>query len=433
MSPQSASSPPSDLSVAVLVLNWNGRSLLESGLPLLLNQTYPNRQIVVVDNGSTDGSIELVQERFPQVKLIQHGENIGFSRALNAGMRQVEADVLVLLNNDVFAEPDWLAEMMRPFYESSEIGIVGSKLLFPDGTIQHLGAELSYPLGHSQHLYYKQDAMTIQTLPEIQDMAYVTGAALAIHRAVKEKIGLLDGMFHPIYYEEVDYCYRARAAGFQVVVATKSVAIHDESTSMKRLPDVKLQMLHRNRYRFLLKHYSVKQLLEDFVPAETAYLNQQRNFSDVNAIRLACLEMAILAPTILSPELPPEKVTAVQNALLQLRQTAVMATASQTEPPPPLEEFSFPQSLIGRLRDAWSSIAAKWLMRNLLQQQNLQNNYLQRRIAHLNIQAQSQAMEIEHLMNTVLSMQQTQQQLQDELAQLKKQLADAATESTSSR
>lgn len=429
---QSVSSVPNELSVAILVLNWNGRSLLQTCLPLLLNQTYKNYEVVVVDNGSTDGSNTLVLEQFPQVRLIQNKENIGFSRALNVGARQVEADVIVLLNNDVFAQPDWLAKLIRPFTESPEIGIVGSKLLFPDGTIQHLGAELTYPLGLSHHLYAKEDAAAIPPLPDVKDMAYVTGAAFAIHKSVREKIGLLDEMFHPIYYEEVDYCYRARAAGFRVVVATKSVAIHNESTSMNQLPDFKIKMLQRNRYRFILKHYSVNQFLADFVPAETEYLQQQPVVGEKEAIRLACLEMAILAPTILPPTTTPAEVTAVQNALLQLRQTAVMATAKRANTPPPLEEFAFPrtgsamQALIGRFRSAWSSVAAKWLTRNLLQQQHLQNIYLQQQLDHLSLEAKSQAAEIEQLLSMLLPMQQEPPQRQSELAHSKTHTADAA-------
>lgn len=253
-------------------------------------------------------------------------------------------------------------------------------------------------------------------------MAYVTGAAFAIHKSVREKIGLLDEMFHPIYYEEVDYCYRARAAGFRVVVATKSVAIHNESTSMNQLPDFKIKMLQRNRYRFILKHYSVTQFLADFVPAETEYLQQQPVVGEKEAIRLACLEMAILAPTILPPTTTPAEVTAVQNALLQLRQTAVMATARRANTPPALEEFTFPrtgsvvQALIGRFRSAWSSVAAKWLTRNLLQQQHLQNIYLQQQLDHLSLEAKSQAAEIEQLLSMLLPMQQEPPQRQSELA-----------------
>ncbi|VAW32941.1 Glycosyl transferase, group 2 family protein, partial [hydrothermal vent metagenome] len=253
-------------STAILVLNWNGRSLLQTCLPLLLNQTYSNYEVVVVDNGSSDASVSFVTEQFPQVRLIQNEGNLGFSRGINAGLRQINADVVVLLNNDVLVQPDWLAELLRPFQEDSQIGIIGSKLLYPDGTIQHLGAELTFPLARSQHFLYKE--ADVDGLPAVQDVPYVTGAAMAVHRSVLAQIGLLDEMFHPFYYEEVDFCYRARKAGFRVVVATQAVAIHDESASMDKVQDLKLQTLQCNRYRFVLKHYSIEQFLQEFVPAE---------------------------------------------------------------------------------------------------------------------------------------------------------------------
>lgn len=130
MNQQSVNSVPNELSVAILVLNWNGRSLLQTCLPLLLNQTYKNYEVVVVDNGSTDGSNTLVQEQFPKVRLIQNKENIGFSRALNVGARQVEADVIVLLNNDVFAQPDWLAELIRPLLNRQKLASLAVNYCF---------------------------------------------------------------------------------------------------------------------------------------------------------------------------------------------------------------------------------------------------------------------------------------------------------------
>lgn len=409
------------LSAAVLVLNWNGRDLLQTCLPLLLNQTYTNYKIVVVDNGSADDSVSFVRENFPLVGFILNEENLGFSRGTNAGLRQISADVMVLLNNDVLVQPNWLAELIRPFHQDPQIGIVGCKLLYPDGTIQHLGAELTYPLAHSRHFHHKEADVT--ELPAVQDVPYVTGAALAVRHTVLADIGLLNESFHPFYYEEVDFCYRAKAAGYRVVVATQAVAVHNESTSMRKVPDIMLQTRHRNRYRFVLKHYSLDQFLQAFVPAETAYLNRHHLFPDVDAVRLACLEIAIAAPMILPVETPLEQVTAVQHALLQLRETAVRATASAEAPPPELEEFSFPSSgsglgsLVAKFRQAWSSVAAKWLVRRLRQQQTLHNEYLQRQIARLEAQGRSQSLEIEQLLATLLTTQESLKRLEADLAQ----------------
>lgn len=420
------------LSVAILVLNWNGRSLLASCLPLLLEQTYPHYQVVVVDNGSSDESVPFLRQQFPQVRLIQNEENLGFSRGINAGLRQINSDVVVLLNNDVLVQPTWLAELIRPFQEASQIGIVGSKLLYPDGTIQHLGAELTYPLAHSRHFHHKKAA--VGDVPAVQDVPYVTGAAMAVHRSVFSQIGLLDEMFHPFYYEEVDFCYRAKAAGFRVVVAAQATAVHNESASMNKVQGLKLQTLQRNRYRFVLKHYSIEQFLQEFVPAEATQLTSNRLFTDVDAIRLACLQTAVTTPTILPANSTIEQITAVQKALLRLRERAIWAKANQESPPPALHEFTFPKSntpfrrLAAWVRTIWSNVAAKWLVRSLLQQQTLHNQYLQRQISHLETQARSQSVEIEQLLAALLPAQQVQKQLEADVALLKKQLVQLAPE-----
>lgn len=429
---QPASGVPNELSVAVLILNWNGRSLLQTCLPLLLNQTYSNYKIVVIDNGSTDASVSFVAEKFPQVQIIQNEENLGFSRGMNVGLRQIRADVMVLLNNDVLVQPNWLEELILPFTHPSRIGIVGCKLLYPDGTIQHLGAELTYPLAHSHHFHYKE--ADVADFPAIQDVPYVTGAAIALHRSVLDEIGLLDESFHPFYYEEVDYCYRAKATGFRVVVATQAVAIHNESTSMNKVQDLTLQTRHRNRYRFVLKHYSVEQFLQEFVPAELAYLNNHPFFLDIDAVRLACLTMTLIAPTILPEDVSEAQVTAVQNALLQLRKTAIQVKATIEAPPPPLEEFNFPTSgspmgaIAAKFRQAWASIAAKWLVRRLLQEQTLHNLYLQRQIGYLETRGRTQAMEIEYLLGKLLPAEKSLKQLEADFRQLKDHVAELSAE-----
>ena len=418
------------LSVSIIILNWNGYPLLQTCLPLLFNQTYDNYEVTIVDNGSTDESVAFVTEQFPQVRLIQNKENLGFSRGINVGLREVNTDVVVLLNNDVLVQPDWLTELIRPLMQADNIGIVGSKLLFPDGTVQHLGAELTYPLAQSHHHHYKQ--IHNDESSALLEVPYVTGAAMAIHHSVLTQIGLLDEMFHPFYYEEVDYCYRAKAAGFRIVVSTQAVAVHNESTSMNKVQDLKLQTLHRNRYRFVLKHYSITQFLQEFVPAEEANLLENRIFSDVDSIRLACLETAVSAPSILSTN-SPEQVMAVQKALLQLRETAILAKASQEMPPPSLTEFTFPktgsifQAIAAKFRQMWSSIAAKWLVRSLLQQQSIHNQFLQREIERMKVQSRSQSLEIEHLLTTALANKTMQKQLQADIKSLKKELALALT------
>ena len=422
---QSTSSVPDNLAVAILILNWNGRSLLATCLPPLLNQSYTNYEVVVVDNGSTDDSVAFVREQFPQVQLIQNEENLGFSLGINAGLRQISADVVVLLNNDVLVRPNWLAELIRPFHQDPQIGIVGCKLLFPDGTIQHLGAELTFPLAHSHHFHYQEPDSG--QITDWQDVPYVTGASLAVRRNVLDSIGLLDEAFHPFYYEEVDFCTRARDAGFRVIVEPRAVAVHDESATMKSVSGLKLQTLHKNRLRYVLKHYTPEQFLQDFVPAETAFWAGHPILPELDALRLAYFETAVPQPTM-SPEVTEAEVTAVRKALLQLRHAAILAKAQAIQPPPPLTEFHFPagrawlNKLAAHVREAWSRVAAKWLLRSLMQQQHKQNLYLLQQIEALQNQAEIQAQETDRLLTLMLPTQQKQQKLEAILTNLQQRL-----------
>ncbi len=326
-----ASSVPEDLSVAVLILNWNGRFLLQTCLPPLLNQSYTNYKVVVVDNGSSDDSVPFVRQQFPQVRLIQNEENLGFSRGTNAGLRQISADVVVLLNNDVLVRPNWLAE--RPFD--------------PPAISEADPAQTSGPS------FWNTRRVTIFTIRKQTSMVcrrcrmYRTspGPPWQYTTPFRQKLGC---------WMKVSILFTMRkwitATGPERLATAwwwqlSLVAVHNESTSMRRVQDIMLQTRHRNRYSFVLKHYSLDQFLQEFVPAETAYLNTHHLFPDVDAVRLACLEIAIAAPTILPVETTAEQVTAVQKALLQLRETAVRSTASAETSPPELEEFSFPHQI----------------------------------------------------------------------------------------
>ncbi len=285
-------------SVSLLILNWNGKKLLQQHLPSFLDLNYPDFQVVIADNGSTDGSVAFVQAQFPQFTLIPHGQNLGFSPGMNAAMRQLDSDVIVLLNNDVSVRPNWLRALVKPMLDDPAVGVTGCKLLYPDGrTLQHAGASLSYPLAFSQH-DYRQEPDEGQA-DEQRDVPYVTGAAIAIHRRIIDAIGLLDEIFAPIYYEEVDYCYRARAAGFRVVYAPEAVGLHHESFTMRQMGGWHIFALQKNRLRFVLRHYTAAQFLDDYVPAEIKRIQDGLTAAELYSLRRALLAIKLTLPDIM--------------------------------------------------------------------------------------------------------------------------------------
>ena len=375
-------------SVSLLILNWNGRALLESCIPPLLHLDYPEYEVIVADNGSTDDSVPYVREHFPAVRIIEIGENLGFSRGMNVGLRRTEAGVVVILNNDVVVpEKAWLRHLVRPLTEDDEIGISGGKLLFPDRqTIQHAGAFLTEPLAYSRHTGHGE--IDEGQHDEARDVPYVTGAAMAIARRVLDEIGLFDEQFTPFYYEEVDFCWRARAAGYRVRYVPEAWAIHDESFSLRRATRLQYYTYHRNRLRFVLKHYSARHFLESFVPAEEERLRQTVSEKLIPLERQIYLEALHELPQI-GEDGKSERLRA---ALLGLRRDAL--ARGETGPDPQTErlaalaqqktmdEFRFSSQipligpLIALFREQWHNVAGKWAVRHLRQQQQRFNHLL---------------------------------------------------------
>ncbi len=273
---------------SIIIPVWNGRDFLEACLRSLLAQTYEPLEIIAVDNGSSDGSAELIEHLFPTVRLIRNAHNLGFAGGCNVGLRAAQGELLLLLNQDTQADAGWVRALAEALQEP-EAGIVGSQILYPDGRLQHAGGWIEWPLGLAHHHLAEDDARPVE---------FVTGAALGFPRAVVEKIGLLDEGFWPGYFEDVDFCLRARAAGFAVSVAPSAIVTHTESASTRDAA-TRARFYQRGRLRFLLKHLSPERFLADFVPAELAYQQPAIFGQESQPLRLAYLEAIPATVTLL--------------------------------------------------------------------------------------------------------------------------------------
>jgi GT2 family glycosyltransferase len=269
--------------VAIIILTYNGLDYTKACLESLKAHTRLNEctRMYVVDNGSTDGTIEYLSG-LTWVMLIENGRNLGFVRGNNVGIAAapVESDVL-LLNNDIEIEQNgWLEEIQRVAYSAPDIGIVGCRLVLPDGRLLHAGTYMP------QHTWWGQQIGSLETdvnqYSLDRDVEGVVGACMYIKREVLDKIGPLNEAFES-YFEDTDYCLQAADAGFRTVCAGSVTLIHHENvtTKINRMDHShifrKSQKVFRNRWeRELMNRYETAVFWHSQVASPSGYAVSSR-------------------------------------------------------------------------------------------------------------------------------------------------------------
>lgn len=232
---------------SIIIVSYNGRRFLGKCLASVLQQNYPNYEVLVVDNASSDGSVEFVEQEFSTVRVIRNETNLGFGGANNVGASRATGEYLAFLNQDTVVEPDWLAELLTPLEEDPEAALATSKILLmaqPD-KINTCGNQTHYT-GLSFCRGVGQPADNFDQL-EIVDA--VAGAAFLIRKSVFEKIGRFDERFF-LYMEDIDLSWRARLAGYTCLYVPNSVIYHEYALTFG--PDKSFYQ-ERNRWLMLLK------------------------------------------------------------------------------------------------------------------------------------------------------------------------------------
>jgi len=251
--------------VSIIILNWNGKEYIKRCLDSVLKVKYPKDklEVIVVDNASTDGSPEIIEREYPNVILIRNSKNLGYAMGNNIGIKKATGEIIILLNNDTYVDERFIMEIVK-FMKRPDVGIVGSLLLYPSKVIQSCGCKEKF-LGFWE---CPGAGLTLEEGKSLckdgMEVDYVSGAALAIKREVIDKIGLLDPYFFA-YMEDVDWCYRARNAGYRIVVAANSIVYHYESASWRKMPLRKFYLDYRNKVLFICKHYPKLYILKYFL------------------------------------------------------------------------------------------------------------------------------------------------------------------------
>jgi hypothetical protein len=249
--------------VYIIILNWNGKKFLPDCLNSLLQLTYPNYQILLVDNASTDGSREFVKENYPSVKIIANRKNYGFAKGNNIGIRyaiEQKAKYIVLLNNDTEVDKDWLSVLVEEAERNPSVAVLGSKIL-----IAHR-PQLINSTGHLMNLlgqvwdrgfgYFDGEEWDKK-----EEVLGVCGAAFFVRTEVCQKVGLLDPLYYA-YFEDVDWSVRIRKAGYKILYVPPALLYHKFSGSSGGENWRKIFWCERNKYYFILKFFPFRMLKE---------------------------------------------------------------------------------------------------------------------------------------------------------------------------
>ena len=228
--------------MSIVIPTWNGAHLLELALGSLRRQELQDFEIIVVDNGSVDGTRNFLQEHHPEVQFIPFEENRGFAAAVNAGIQAAAGDIVVLMNNDTEAYPDWLSELSRALAANPDVAFCASRVVRYDdrSVIDSAGDKLGLladQIGHGE-----PDSEWFDT-PRL--VLSACAAAAAYRRELFEQIGLFDEGFAS-YLEDVDIGVRATLAGFRGLYVPTARIAHMGSATAQRIGGTKLYLLLRN-------------------------------------------------------------------------------------------------------------------------------------------------------------------------------------------
>lgn len=247
--------------VSIITVNFNGTSVTADLLRSLEKITYPNWEIVVVDNGSKEPCSVLTTE-FPWIKYVETGANLGFAGGNNRGIEAANGDYIFLLNNDTEVAADFLEPLVARMENDNSIGVVCPKLLYFDApdTIQFAGFSPINPVtGRGFSIgYLEKDKGQYNTA---KPTSRAHGAAMMFSRAAFEKVGLMAELFF-LYYEEMDYCERFKRAGYSIWYEPASTVWHKESISTGKGSTLKTYYYSRNRLLYLRRNtFGINRLL----------------------------------------------------------------------------------------------------------------------------------------------------------------------------
>lgn len=243
--------------ISIIIVNFNGLRYIDPCISALMAQSYESYEIIIVDNGSSDGSTEYISIHFPDIILVKTGTNLGFAGGANAGIQKARGDFILTLNNDTIADTKFLENLIKPMMVDSRIGMCASKMIFPDGRINSTGISISRSGAAWDRGIFEPD--TGQYENETEVFGPCAGAAL-YRKKMLDEIGLFDEDFF-LYVEDVDLAFRARWAGWICRYVPSAKVIHIHRGTAGTDTDVSIYHINRNLVLYIFKNFPLRTLL----------------------------------------------------------------------------------------------------------------------------------------------------------------------------
>lgn len=237
--------------ISVVILNFNKKRYLEGCITSVLSQTFRDFEVILVDNGSSDGSLEYLEAHFPFIRLVNNKENLGFAGGMNAGIRQAVGEYILTLNNDTQIDNRFLERLVEPMRLDSRVGMCAPKMLLFDGKINSTGICLSRSGAAWDRGMSEPDIGQYDSPEEV--FGPCAGAAL-YRKEMLEEVGFFDEDFF-IYMEDVDLAFRGRLAGWRCYYAPSAKVYHMKGGTAGHDSDISVYYGNRNLLWYVAKNY----------------------------------------------------------------------------------------------------------------------------------------------------------------------------------
>lgn len=255
---------PASPRVAIVILNWNGKEDTLECLRSVMNLDYGNFEVIVVDNGSSDGSVAEIRAQFPEVAVVETGQNLGYAGGNNVGIKRAlaaGAEYVLLLNNDTVVAQDMLRELVDATRRLPDNAVVGCAILFYRDPTQVWFLGGGWDRERINFIHEGSEERFDPALSMVREVDYVTGCALMASRVTLASVGRIDEAFF-LTYEDADWCYRARREGYRCFVSTRAKLWHKVSVSFGGEKSALVQYFTaRNRLLWARRHLPARERL----------------------------------------------------------------------------------------------------------------------------------------------------------------------------